>query len=189
MNIFIAETCMQRLKESLLKIVLTLSGPIFTYGLYYFDIFSDFFFMITLFMNCHKYYGITSLTIICLSYATTAVFIKFRFNIEFKKSLCYPLNHGKNLLIQVKDSIMSIWNGKPFPDESEESKVFGHHIAFMEAMSESMPQLCLQLIVLREFGVSKEPFQSFTQSSCLISSLISICLLFSKVSYAYKLES
>ena len=125
MNIFIAETWMQRLKESLLKIVLTLSGPIFTYGLYYFDIFSDFFFTITLFMNCHKYYGITSLTIICLSFATTAVFMKFRFNIGLKKSLCYPLNHSKNLLIQLKGSIMSIWNGEPFPDKPEESKLFG----------------------------------------------------------------
>ena len=177
------------MKECLVKIFLTLSGPIFTYGLYYFDIYSDFSLMITLFTNCHKYYGIMSLSIICVSYATTAVFMKFRFNIGFKKSLCYPLNHSKNLLIQLKGSIMSIWNGEPFPDEPEESKVFGHHIAFLEAMSESMPQLCLQLIVLREFGVSKEPFQSFTQSSCLISSLISICLLFSKVSYAYKLES
>ena len=71
--------------------MLTLSGPIFTYGLYYFDIFSDFFFMITLFMNCHYYYGLTSLSIICLSYTTTAIFVKFKFNIEFQKSLCYPL--------------------------------------------------------------------------------------------------
>ena len=170
------------MKECLVKIFLTLSGPIFTYGLYYFDIFSDFSLMITLFTNCHKYYGIMSLSIICVSYATTAVFVKFKFNIEFQKSLCYPLKHSKNLLHQLKDSIMSIWKGEPFPDEPEEAKVFGHHIAFLEAMSESMPQLCLQLIVLREFGVSKEPFQRFTQSSCLFSSLISICLLFSKVS-------
>ena len=92
--------------------------------------------------------------------------------------------HSKNLLKQLKDSILSIWKGEPFPDEPEESKVFGHHIAFLEAMSESMPQLCLQLIVLRQFGVSKEPFQRFTQTSCLFSSLISICLLFSKVSYS-----
>ena len=138
--------------------------------------------MIMLFTNCHKYYGITSLSIICVSYATTAAFVKFKFNIEFKKSLCFPLKHSKNLLHHLKDSIMCIWKGEPFPDESEESKVFGHHIAFLETMSESMPQLCLQLIVLRQFGVSKEPFQSFTQSSSLYSSLISICLLFSKVS-------
>ena len=166
--------------------MLTLSGPIFTNGLYYFDIISDFFFMLTLFMNCHKYYGIMSLSIICVSYATTTVFIIFKFNMKFKKSLCYPLMHSKNLLKQLKDSIMSIWKGEPFPEEPKESKVFGHHIAFLEAMSESMPQLCLQLIVLRQFGVSKEPFQSFTQSSCLFSSLISICLLFSKVSYSVR---
>ena len=180
--IFIAESFMLRLKESPVKIVLTLSGPIFTYGLYYFDIFSDFFHMISLFNNCHKYYGIISLSIICLSYATTAAFVTFKFHTKFTKSLCYPLQHSKNLLHQLKDSVMSIWDGKSFPDELEESKVFGHHIAFLEAMSESIPQLCLQLIVLREFGISKEPFQSFTQSSCLFSSLISICLLFSKVS-------
>ena len=182
LKIFFPETFLQRFKECLVKILLTLSGPIFTYGLYYIDIFSDLLFMITLFINCHKYYGITSLSIICVSYATTSVFVKFKFNIEFKKSLRYPLKHSKNLFHHVKDSIMSIWMGEPFPDEPEESKVFGHHIAFLEAMSEAMPQLCLQLIVLREFGVSKEPFQSFTQSSSLYSSLISICLLFSKVS-------
>ena len=174
---------MQRLKETLVKIFLTISGPILTYGLYYCDIISDILFMVTLFLNCHTFYCTTSLSIISVSYATTVVFLKFKLNIKFKQALCYPFSHSKNLWCHLKNCILAIWNESTFPDEPEESKVFGHYIAFLEAMSESMPQLCLQLIVLRQFGVSKEPFQSFTQSSCLFSSLISICLLFSKVSY------
>ena len=173
---------MERLKGTLVKIFLTLSGPILTSGLYYTDIISDILFMLTLFLNCHTFYCTASLSIILLSYATTVVFLKFKFNIKFKLALCYPFKYSKNLFCHLKDSIMAIWRGDPLPEESEESKVFGHHIAFLETMSESVPQLCLQLIVLREFGLSKDIFQAFTQTTALYSSVIATCLLFSKVS-------
>ena len=77
--------------------------------------------------------------------------------------------------------MIAIWNGEPFPDEPEKSKVFGHHIAFLETMSESVPQLCLQLIILRQFGLSKNVFQALTQTTALYSSIIATCILFAKV--------
>ena len=76
---------------------------------------------------------------------------------------------------------MAIWKEDPLSDEPEESKVFGHHIAFLETMSESVPQLCLQLIILRQFGLSKDIFQALTQTTALYSSVIATCILFSKV--------
>ena len=87
----------------------------------------------------------------------------------------------KNLLRHLKNCMMAIWKGEPFPDESEKSKVFGHHIAFLETMSESVPQLCLQLIILRQFGLSKNVFQALTQTTALYSSIIATCILFAKV--------
>ena len=173
---------MQRLKETLVKIFLTIIGPILSYGLYYCDIISDILFMVTLFQNCHTFYCTTSLSIILLSYATTVVFMKFKLNIKFKQALCYPFSHSKNLWCHLKNCILAIWNESTFPDEPEESKVFGHHVAFLETLSESVPQLCLQLIVLREFGLSTDTFQALTQTTALYSSLFATCLLFSKVS-------
>ena len=172
---------MQHLKENLVKIFLILCGPILTYGLYYIDIISDILFMVTLFKNCHTFYYITSLSIIIVSYATTAVFLKFKLNIEFKQALYYPFSHSKNLLCHLKYCIIAIWNGEPFPDEPEKSKVFGHHIAFLETISESVPQLCLQLIILRQFGLSKNVFQALTQTTALYSSIIATCILFARV--------
>ena len=169
------------MKENLVKIFLTLSGPISTYGLYYIDIISDILFMVTLFKNCHTIYYIISLSIILVSYATTVVFLKFKFNMEFKHALCYPFSHSRNLLSHLKNCVFAIWKGHPHPDEAEESKVFGHHIVFLETMSESVPQLCLQLIILRQFGLSKDTYQALTQTTALYSSIISTCILFAKV--------
>ena len=175
---------MQRVKNNLVvKIILTLIGPVLTSGLYYFDLYSDTVFMITLYMNCHVYYSIMSLAIMLVSYMSTAIYLKFKLNQDFKKAFLYPYYHGQNLLIHTKNNIMATWNGQSLPEESEESKLFGHYVEFLEAITESMPELCLQLIVLRVFGLSNDPFTSFNQTLSLYSSLISLCILFSKVSF------
>ena len=177
---------MERVQRTLVaKIILTIIGPLLTYGLYYFDLYSDTYNMISLFLNCHYYYGTMSLAIMLVSYISTAIFLKFKFNQDFKKALLYPYYHGQNLYICIKSNVMAIWNhnGQPLPQESEESKLFGHYVAFFEAMTESMPQLCLQLIVLRIFGLSTHSFESFNQTLSLYSSLVSFCLLYSKVSF------
>ena len=175
---------MGRVKRTLVaKIFLTMIGPMLTYGLYYLDLFSDTYNMITLFINCHFYYGVMSLAIMLLSYITTTICLKYKFDQDFKKALLYPYYHGQNLFIHTKNNVMAIWNGQPLPEESEESKLFGHYVAFFEAMTESMPQLCLQLIVLRILGLSNNPYESFNQTLSLYTSLISFCLLYSKVSF------
>ena len=68
--------------------------------------------------------------------------------------------------------------------ESEEHKIFSHQIAFMEALSESIPQLCLSCLVIREFGLN--PSSAFRQLSSLLSSLTSTLLAFSKVILHFK---
>ena len=175
---------MEKIKRTFVaKLLLTIIGPLLSYGLYYFDLYSDTYNMITLFVNCHFYYGSMSLAIMLISYISTAIFLKYKFDQDFKKALLYPYYHGQNLFICTKNNVLAIWHGQPLPQESEESKLFGHYVAFFEAMTESMPQLCLQLIVLRIFGLSTQSFESFNQTFSLYSSLVSFCLLFSKVSF------
>ena len=137
--------------------------------------------MVTLFSNCHIFYCTTSFSIILLSYATTVAFLSFKLDIEFKQAMFYPFSHSKNLFSHLKNCILAIWNEDLLPDEPEESKIFGHHVAFLETLSESVPQLCLQLIILRQFGLSKDTFQAFIQTTALYSSIFATCILFSKV--------
>ena len=174
---------MEKIKQSLIgKVGMTLIGPVFTYGLYYYDYFSDFSLMITLFINCHYHYGLTSIAIMMLSYVTSAIFLKFKMKQEFKESLLYPYFHSKNLLLLTKENILAIVRGKTLPEESDDSKIFSHYVAFMETITESVPQLCLQILVLRQFGLSKDSYERFNQTTGLCTSLISICILFGMVS-------
>ena len=166
---------------TIIKVFETLIGPIKSYGLYYYDIISDFLFMITLFRNCHFKYGITSLSIMILSYLTTMIYLTVYMKQNFKKSLIYPYYHGRNLLSQTKKSILAIWHGEDLPEESDESKHFGHCVRFLESTTESVLQLCLSCLVLNEFGLSTNEYEKFNQLTSLLTSLISICLLFSKV--------
>ena len=178
-------TFMGKIKQSLIgKLGMTLIGPVLTYGLYYYDYFSDLSLMITLFINCHYYYGITSIVIMVLSYVTSAIFLKFKMKQEFKESLLYPYYHSKNLFLITKENILAIVRGKTLPEESDDSIILSHYITFLETITESVPQLCLQIMVLREFGLSKDLYERFNQTTGLCTSLISICLLFGKVSYS-----
>ena len=81
----------------------------------------------------------------------------------------------------MKANTIAIWSGEELPEEDEKDKLYGHCIIFFEAMTESMMQLCLNVLVLREFGLSQNDFEAFNQISGLFSSLISIILLFAKV--------
>ena len=176
-------SCLQRLKASLFgKISLTLIGPIKSYGLYYYDHISDIIFMVTLFRNCHKYYGIASLFIVIMSYISTVVLLVVRMKQKIKKAVLYPVYYGRNLLKQTFKNIKSIWNGENLLEEPDDVKTYNHCIEFFEAITESVPQLCLNCIVLREYGVSTDAFEGFIQISGLFSSLISTCFLFAKVS-------
>lgn len=65
--------------------------------------------------------------------------------------------------------------------EDEKDKEFAHQISFIEAMSESVFQLCLSCLILREFGISADPFSRFIQVSTFVFSILSISIAFGKV--------
>ena len=93
----------------------------------------------------------------------------------------FPYHHGRNLFNQTKANTMAIWRGEELPEQNEKDKLYGHCIIFLETMTESLMQLCLSTLVLREFGLSPNHSQASNQISGLFSSLISIILVFAKV--------
>ena len=99
----------------------------------------------------------------------------------WKKSFMFPYHHGRNLFNQMKANTVAIWRGEELPEQNEKDKLYGHCIIFFETMSESLMQLCLSTLVLREFGLSPDRFEASNQISGLFSSLFSIILLFAKV--------
>ena len=175
---------MKHIGQTLRKIVQTICGPIFAYVLYYYDILSDFINTITLFNNCQPLFASISLMIIFTSYLTTVLYLKYMVKETLYSSLSYPLRHGRNIFNIVKQNCFAIYKNKDLPKESEADKSFSHHIVFIEATSESVLQVCMSCIILRQFGISTKPFESFMQLSGLITSLVSICLAFSKVRYS-----
>ena len=88
----------------------------------------------------------------------------------------YPFQHSKNLWEQLK----RIWKDEE-PEETEEEKIYGHCISFFEATTESLLQLCLTCIILREYGLSNNAFDKFMQVLGLFTSFFSICFAFAKV--------
>ena len=187
-NLFLQDeliTCLDVVKANVnlfVKIMLMLIGSIKSYVLYYCDIGSDYFFVVTLFLNCHYIYGSISVAILCFSYCMTVLYLKFRMKQSFKKSIFYPYYHGRYFLVHIKACIIATWHGERLPENSDEAKNFAHAVEFIEIMTESVFQLCLSCIVLREYGLSLNSLESFNQLSGLFFSLLSICITFSQVS-------
>ena len=93
----------------------------------------------------------------------------------------YPYHHGRNLFNQMKANTIAIWRGEDLPEEPEKEKSYGHCIIFFETMTESLMQLSLNMLILREYGLSPNEYEASNQLSGLVSSLISVTLLFAKV--------
>ena len=174
----------EQLKRKLwMKMILTIIGPFWSLVvLYYGDILSDMINMITLYQNCHfKYFGL-SFTILVVSYFTTALYVKFNLNESWRRAVFYHGIHVKYYILQIHRDFKAIWRqGEQLPEELEEEKNYAHNISFLEVTSESIPQLCLQIVVLREFGISTDAREGFFQVTGLVTSLVSFCLLFAKV--------
>ena len=164
------------------KIAQTIFGPVLGYGLYYYDLGSDIWNTVTYFRNCHSHFGMFSIIIMVTSYFSTVTYLRLRMKKKISSALFYPFEHSTNILKQVKFSFSAIFKGKKLPDESDDEKIYAHHVTFMEAITESILQLCLSCLVLREYGLSNVTTERFGQVSGLFSSLLSICLAFAKVS-------
>ena len=93
----------------------------------------------------------------------------------------YPYHHGRHLFNQLKANTQAIWRGEELPEESQKDKLYGHCIMYFETMTESLMQLCLNSAIIREFGLSPNGYERSNQISGLVSSLISVILLFAKV--------
>ena len=93
----------------------------------------------------------------------------------------YPYHHGRHLFNQLKPKPQAIWRGEALPEESQKDKLYGHCIMYFETMTESLMQLCLNSAIIREFGLSPNDYERSNQISGLVSSLISVILLFAKV--------
>ena len=174
----------EQLKRKLwMKMILTIIGPFWSLVvLYYGDILSDLINMITLYQNCHyKYFGL-SLTILVVSYLTTVLYLRFNLNETWRRAVCYHGIHVKYYLLQIHRDYNVIWRkGQELPEELDKEKCFAHNISFLEATSESIPQFCLQIVILREFGISTDVREGFFQVTSLVTSLVSFCILFAKV--------
>ena len=164
------------------KIVMSFLGPIKTSGLYYYDIYTDFYLMQTLFNNCHDHYAYISLVIIITSYITTVLFLIFKGNQKPIIALCFPIYHIANIFDQIKNNNIAILNGDELPEEPNATKTFAYQIVFLETTSESVLQLCLSCLVIRQFGLSIDSTERFIQVTGLVSSLLSICISFGQVS-------
>ena len=164
-----------------MQILKTIFGPMLSHVLYYFDIFSDVSNTMISFQNCQPVFGAISLVIIMTSYLTTVVCLKYTRKDTLISSLCYPFKHSKNTLTMIKNNFAAIFRMEELAEESEEDKIFGHQIVFLEALSESILQICMSCVKLRQYGISTNYFEAFMQTSGLLTSIISTCIAFSKV--------
>ena len=167
-----------------MKIILTIIGPFRSlFFLYYADLINDAILTIDLYNNCHYMYCFISIGIFVLSYITTVLYLRFVEDQSWPEAMLYHFQHVKNFMVHFKNNTSYIGQeGQELPEQSNEEKIFSHNISFIEAMTESLPQLCLQMVVIREFGISTNIREKFTQVLNLVTSLTSFCLLFSKVS-------
>ena len=99
------------------KIVMSFLGPIKTSGLYYYDIYTDFYLMQTLFNNCHNEYGYISLVIIVSVAGPRGSLCKTLANLIYAKrcmSVC-PKNFPAGPPLSVLHTGTYFWHLLPLP--------------------------------------------------------------------------
>ena len=77
----------------ILQILVLILGPLRAYGLYHYDVLTDFFQTYNYFANCHYKYGAASLAVILSSYVSTVLHLKFFMKQDFLVALKYPFLH------------------------------------------------------------------------------------------------
>ena len=138
--------------------------------------------MQTLFNNCHTQYGYISLIIMITSYITTVLYLIFNGNQKPLIAVCFPVYHIAYIFDQIRNNNIAILDGEELPEEPNATKTFAYQIVFLETTSESVLQLCLSCLVIRQFGLSYDSSERFNQVTGLMSSLMCICIAFSQVS-------
>ena len=75
----------------------------------------------------------------------------------------------------------AIKDGQNVPEDSQENQILAHDVAFNEATTESVQQMSLNYMILREYGVAYSNLSRFIQLGSLGISTISIVVSFTKV--------
>lgn len=91
----------------------------------------------------------------------------------------------KNFRGNVRIYIRQCWNavatGKEMPPEEADAEEFGKKVSFMEAITESIPQLLNSCLTIRSYGISVHFVTKFFQLFSFATSLISTCIAFGMV--------
>ena len=78
--------------------------------------------------------------------------------------------------------VKAIRHRKTLPEMPSRDAIYNKNISFMESISEAIPQLILSSIVLRSYGLSAEPRTLASQVFSIVSSFLSLFLVFGLVS-------
>ena len=69
------------------------------------------------------------------------------------------------------------------PDDSQENLILAHDVSFNEATTESVQQMSLNFVILRQYGIAFSTYSKVSQFLSLGVSMISIILSFTKVCF------
>ena len=116
--------------------------------LYYTDLFSDIYLAIELFRACHYKYASFSLAIIFVSYVTIAILLKIRkLAPTWSSAFSYPYHLGQIHSNYIKSLYNCFVHDGQIPQMSEQHELYAHNVKYIEAVTESLQQLCLACLV------------------------------------------
>ena len=81
----------------------------------------------------------------------------------------------------LKNSWDATMNDEELIPPDEEDLRFIHQVNFIQAAAESVPQACLSCMILKLIHFEKDPFSEFSNLASLVTSILSLCIAFSKV--------
>ena len=87
-----SEDSISSIRWNRMRTLLSLFGPLLTYGLYHLDLFSDFMQSINLFSNCHFFYGSMTLLFVLLSYVFTVLLLMYYRKKKLSVASCYTFH-------------------------------------------------------------------------------------------------
>ena len=89
----------------------------------------------------------------------------------------------------MKNTLTALIRCQQFPEMPHEEFDIMKKIFFMEAITESILQLCLSCLVLRAYGISSDATTMASQILNLTTSLVSVVISFGNVSYPIQYPS
>lgn len=92
-----------------------------------------------------------------------------------------PCNFRGNVRSYIKQCWTAVTMKEEMPPEDADAEEFGKKVSFMEAITESIPQLLNSCLTIRSFGISVHFVTKFFQLFSFITSLISTCIAFGMV--------